>query len=316
MKNISPLLWLILFFLPLLVGYALLERRLSEIPTSYTRKQYLLTSSPKTRILILGSSHGFYDINPEKWPVPSINMANTSQSLWYDRQILKKAITTMPDLAVVVLPISYFTLWYDLPINSVELWRQYWYMRFMHLLPSDPKAILQPQNYSYLALYSPPTVRRYLMQGFPDLSDHINAVGAYRVGITMDYELNDAGARYRLTNFATMMRPSEVEKNKAIVRDMISIAKKHHIKFVLVAPPTYSAFSSNMDTHINTVNEAFITSLTDNESVFSKIYTKESAFSTREFLNNDHLNMTGADHFSALLYKELIDPILPTVSEE
>jgi hypothetical protein len=59
---------LIIFLLPLVSLFGMLEYKLSLIPNSYSyKKQLIEKNAGKIQILVLGSSHAYNDFNPAVW---------------------------------------------------------------------------------------------------------------------------------------------------------------------------------------------------------------------------------------------------------
>ncbi len=112
-----------LFLLPILIIGIALEFLLREIPNQYTLKDnYIATSSRKIETLVLGSSHTYYGVNPEYFTKPCFNLANISQSLNFDLELLKKHENEFSNLKTVIIPISYFSLFETLEEGD-ESWR-------------------------------------------------------------------------------------------------------------------------------------------------------------------------------------------------
>jgi len=81
----------LLFSLPVLALFIVMEILLRQIPNDYLlKKKYLDNHSKEIETLILGSSHSFYGINPLYFSNNTFNASHISQSLDYDFAILKK----------------------------------------------------------------------------------------------------------------------------------------------------------------------------------------------------------------------------------
>jgi hypothetical protein len=301
----------VLFLIPIIIFLGFIEVKLSLIPNSYSLKQKLVNNAAADQILVLGSSHSYYDINPAVWPVPGINLADTSQSLWYDREIVNKYLPEMKNLKLIVLPISYFSLWYDFTTNPDEYFRQFYYFRFMGLMPSVTKTIFDIRNFSLIALYQPDTVRSLISHNFTaDFTDNINSTGSYRASFTRYADINDSAGYQRIRFHELLMSDTWYAKNTEYVKNIISLCQKRHIPVLLIVPPvykTYSAFASR-----GKLDEIakFLQNVTDNKTVFSKSYFTDARFSIEDYFENDHLNAIGADKFSDYLYEEMIRPII------
>jgi len=104
MKIIIKKLILILF--PVLVFVITLELYARSIPTSYSIKDMeLIKKQDQIEILVLGSSHSNFGINPKYFGHEAFNISNTSQDLFYDYQLLLKYLPKCENLKIVIIPI-------------------------------------------------------------------------------------------------------------------------------------------------------------------------------------------------------------------
>ena len=92
-------------------------------PDEYSSKKALLErQAGNLEVLAMGSSHGYYGILADCLGRPAFNLAAVSQSHYYDRALLEKYLGQLPRLKLVILPISYFSLGYQLD-DGIEKWR-------------------------------------------------------------------------------------------------------------------------------------------------------------------------------------------------
>ena len=111
------------FILPVLAGLTLGEYFLRQVPNDYSfKKEWLDHNSSQVEVLVLGSSHTYYGVNPVYFSKKSFNAAYVSQSIPYDYFIFTKYVNQMKNLSYVILPISYFSLWGSLE-NDGEAYR-------------------------------------------------------------------------------------------------------------------------------------------------------------------------------------------------
>ena len=109
-----------------------------SLPSVYRYKaEYMRSHGKDIKVLVLGNSHTYYGIQPDKFGVAAFNLANITQTPEYDLALLKEYIDSMPCLEYVIIPISYCTyrdpafedskIWYfevrykvdmDLPVHS------------------------------------------------------------------------------------------------------------------------------------------------------------------------------------------------------
>jgi RNase H-fold protein (predicted Holliday junction resolvase) len=312
MLSRSQLIKILLFITPLIVTYAWVESSLATLPTSYALKASLLKKNPKIQIITLGDSHGYYGIDPSVWPIQGINLANNSQSLWYDLQITKKAVNNFPNLQEIVLPISYFSLWYEFSELHDEYWRQYFYMRIMHIPPSTMKAVVQVQNYSLFALYSP-QIAIHVMRthSLPPSFDnaYLMPYGTYAHASHPEQQTPLEGMT-KIRYQSSLIEQSLLEKNLTYIDDIISLCKTHSIKLILVTLPTHSYYYSQEQQSIRNTITTEIQKRTDNITVFNSLNDRDTSYTTPDFFDTDHLSGVGAKKFSKKLYEEVISRLI------
>jgi hypothetical protein len=115
------------FSVTTLLALILWEFSLRSLPNSYDVKQKLLEENQsETKILFLGTSHVFSGIKPEMIECKALNLANSSQSLYYDINLVKNHLDGLPSLRAVVFEINFFSFYYNLD-KGPEDWRNIFY---------------------------------------------------------------------------------------------------------------------------------------------------------------------------------------------
>ena len=106
---------------------------------------------PEIETLILGSSQSLNAVNPSFLSKKAYNLANTSQSLYYDIALTEKYLDKMPKLKTVCVGIAYFSFFGEME-DTDEEWRTYYYRYFWDIsCPHTEK--LDARKYSLIALY-------------------------------------------------------------------------------------------------------------------------------------------------------------------
>jgi hypothetical protein len=298
----------IIFFIPLILIFCFLEYKLSLIPNSYNTKfNQMIQQANSIEILSLGSSHEYYGINPLIYPIPGYNLANTSQDLRTDLSLLKKYLPSMKKLKTLIIPISYFSLWYNLDNPNAENWRTSAYVRFFHLLPDSFNSVFNLSNYSLTAFYTPKTVLNYVKDGFKiDGAKNINSHGAYQINTVYYTAFTENEVANRINTHHSMMSDQVFEKNIRILNEIITLAKSYQITPVFMTLPVYETYLTVMNQKYYQKMVDTILSLTKKYSIKYHNYTYDPRFKKQiYFYDNDHLNTFGSEYFSKILYQEL-----------
>jgi hypothetical protein len=163
MKNF--ILKLLLFLSPFIVVIPIWEHGLNKVSNSYSKKRQQLESVlPTAEVLVLGTSHALYGINPEYFSLKGYNAANVSQSLFYDKAITLKYLDKLTSLKFVLIDISYFSLWYQVN-DGTEYWRDYFYYQFWDIKYPELKWY-NVNLYSKIMLYTPQLAGAYALKDF------------------------------------------------------------------------------------------------------------------------------------------------------
>jgi len=255
-----------IFFLPIIIVVFFFEYNLSQIPTSYSvKKNYLEENISKIQILVLGSSHALNGINPEYFSKNTFNIANSSQSIYYDMKIFEKYVLKFKKLKKVIIPISYFSLEYN--FSGPESWKEFFYKRVYGIDPEIIKKRFDIRNYSFLMLYGQIRAISYALKGFDvDLVMTMNKTGYVPVQEGIVKKINDMEA---ITLHESIMKKSNIDKEKYLEmqKNIKILSSKYNVKY------------------------------------FN--YFFDERFTDVDFVNSDHLDAYGAEKFTKILEEVL-----------
>ncbi|MCF8449918.1 MAG: hypothetical protein K9G49_08625 [Taibaiella sp.] len=297
----------VLFFLPLIAGWVLLEIRLQKIPNSYQQKKTMLEKHMKDAAVInVGSSHALNGINPEYFSKPGLNLANITQTIYYDKAMVAQHIDSMPALKMVIIPVSYFTLFRRLE-DLEEDWRMYLYYYYWGIdVPG--KSIFDINRYSLVTIYTPHVVLGMIRRGFdvkmsPDYSA-LGFEGRDSSGHVRDitYEKGKLREQYHAKGY----NPENVEEGRKLLTELISLLKSRNIEPVLVTTPVYTTFSSNANPRILADMKRITDEIKSKYGCRYFDYFTDPRFNIDDFSDNDHLNKWGATKFSKIIDSEII----------
>lgn len=300
----------LMILLPVATLAAAFESLARKVPTSYSIKNdNLLAKAQKVEVLVLGSSHANFGINPQYMGDNVQNVANTSQDLYYDCKLLSKYLKYCPNVRVVVLPISYFSLYYSL-CESPEKWRTDFYETILDipkpiLAESDPLDIRQ---YSHLLLLEGPS--KVLGELRSDDKVQINEYGYQRPKSQLkdrDLKINHRAGKARVEFHHTIMHKKYLAPNIANIENIAAQLKSRKIRLVFVTTPVYKTYYENMSPRY--YNE-MVTSLSQLQRKYNARYLNylaDSRFQNEDFMDNDHLNENGAKKFSRILYNDIFN---------
>lgn len=298
---------LILVMLPVTLLFLYFESLAQKVPTSYNIKNANVLANPeKIEVLVLGSSHANFGINPEYMGRTVQNLANTSQDLYYDYSLLSKYLRNCKNLKVVVLPISYFSLYYCL-YDSPEKWRTDFYAATLDIpKPSASNSDdIDLREHSHLALMEGPC------KVFGELRNknriEINNYGYQKPRSQGDCteRINYTAGKRRVDFHHTIMHRKYLYANIQNIEKIATLLKSRGIKLYFITTPVFW-------TYYNNISPDYYKEMTSSLALLEKKYNArylnymcDSRFQMQDFMDNDHLNEKGAKKFSLILKKDI-----------
>lgn len=295
---------IILFLIPIILGWLVVELFYRITPNNYTVKtEEIQKQAASIETLILGDSHAFYGVDPEYISSTTFNIANISQSLYFDELLLKKYIDKLPLLNTVMINISYFSL-SAVENGTEDAWRKYFYEADMELEVPIVSS-LDPKKYSL-------AFSRRLQKSVSLMYDYVldgTIVHTYTNGYGIQDERDiTPDKEYISALIAKKHEDGSVDffENTQRLQRMLSLCKKNNIKVLLVKMPVYPAYYNLLN---NAKNQKINTTLTQLEAKNTHVifldWSQHPAFNKQDLRDADHLTNEGAKKFSLLLNEEI-----------
>jgi hypothetical protein len=296
-----------MFLLPLAVLVLWMEAGLAGIPNSYSfKKKNLEKKLPDIELLIVGSSHAYFDIDPAWFRGNAYNMANASQSLYYDAKIIEKYLPEMKRLKKVLFAVTYFSFGFHLA-DSREDWRCFYYERYYGIPPGEKggTGFLDLRKYSLTALYGGKESFKYMLKGFKvNLAEHVQPNGWYASTIPMG-PINAEAGRKRVLSYNADMQMENYDRNYQRLDELFRLLRQKGIEPVIITPPVYRTCRDNLDPARVRKMEELIHSLCSRYKAHYFNYLADNRFILADFSDNDHLNPQGAEKFTRILNEEI-----------
>jgi hypothetical protein len=298
----------IIFLLPFLISYLFLESKLSQIPTFYSQKKEFLESQlSEIEVLSIGSSHG-NSINPQFLSRNGFNLFNDAEDIYYDVQLIEKYLDRMPNLKLIIMPISFFSLEYRIDHSPHEV-REPFYKFTWNILPQDFITLLDFRYFSYTAMYGWREVVGYIGNGFVSKNTQkLDSNGWREIGnhaIMDSPEEKHNGWSDYISQESLMMDAGAINGNMSLLRKIIEICQKRHIKVMLITTPVHHYYYDHIVPLKYQTMQDNLNQLVNKYKVPYFNFLRDPRFETADFYVSDHLNEGGAEKFSKLL-----DPII------
>jgi len=302
----------ILFSLPVMLAFLLLELFLRKVDTSYQIKNEQLAECDKdVEVLILGNSHATYGLDPAQFALHAFNLAQVTQSLYFDKRITLKHLDEMKRLKYVLISVDFHSLYFS-DEGYRNLWSYYGYgvdykkapsilSKWSRAIGYNPKISMEFVKRGLDKKYH--TIRAIDVESGVDLSRPI-ANGFFAYKDSTDLQMGQL--QKRAAEFNSMVLPSK--ERSEIIEDLdnfIDELKKRNIVPILITLPCYGAYRDLLDKKVQDQNKTDILTLCEKYQIqywdYFTLPLKDDLF-----FNCDHLNEKGAAYFSAIVNTRLV----------
>ena len=288
---------LFLVILPVLFIVGLWEYHLSLMPTSNTlKKKYFEKKISEVETLIVGTSHAHHGINPTYFKSKAFNLANVSQSFYYDKELVLKYLPRMKKLKTVIIPISYFSFEFSLK-DSNEYWRTFLYSRVYDIPPEDT-SFYEPdiRAFSLIALYTRPVAIDYAFSRFTTPLSAVEPNGWEPLRSMGNCDFGGPRAEFH----TSIMKSARREYSSQMLEDMITALQEKHIRILLITTPVCHSYAAHVSPQKYKFMQERISMLSNRYHIPYYNFFVDKRFVTKDFVD-DHLNPYGAKKFSQIL---------------
>lgn len=295
---------LLVFLIPLVFLFLILEARLRQIPTYLGMKKEFLESQ-LGEIEVLSTGHSYGDaINPRFFNRRTFNLFNDAEDLYYDLKVIEKYMENMPQLKAILLPISYFTLDYRLE-HGPWAWRAPFYKFIFNIPPSDPFSNLHPGFYSHTFAYGWREVLGFIGTNFDDkmtnkmYKDGWREVGT--MGLVEGKESIRAGQQSIEYLDSILKKPENLEFNIPLLNSFIEKCKSKEIEVILFTPPAFHNYYDYINPEKYQLLQNEISQIMRKYDIYYHDFLKDPRFNASDFYSIDHVNDLGAEKFSRIM---------------
>lgn len=293
---------LFFFILPALIMMICYEISLSFLPTSYGIKKNIIENKKDSiQTIIFGTSHAFSGINPQQFDSYTINMANNSQSLYYDIKILEKYIDELPKLKTVIFEICFFSFWYNLDYGP-ESWRNQYFYKSFDIEPQS--ALLRIYDKLLIAMYSPNDIA-ILINNYHTNTSYYSTKG-WAINDIKPGNLSLSQAKKRYEQFSKeYMNEVNISENVILMKKILDKLEKKRITIVFVQYPASPVLSNFIEQKVIYRNNYIINNLKNEYPLYYLDYSKDVRFPDSVFVDSDHLGFKAAQLLTDILNKDI-----------
>lgn len=284
-----------IFLCPILAVLLFIEYDLQNQEFPETIKHKALTEQiDELEILFLGSSQIERAINPEYVSRPAMNLANSSQRLYENFQLLKNFRPKLAPLKVVVLELSYDMLDRDPSFTSnIIHHKNLLFLKvntFGRSLRPNDKVLFSadPEYFSdyLLRQWSKKPQENFNEYGF----DTSKYEGSYSVAKFQDSLLKDGDIFIE-----NVQNPQAYKENLQLLHQFLQYCQKQDLKVLIYHPPTHARYNALRNQELLQKWQNLILDLKQEYPEISFFIEDENPdFKMKHFYNGNHLNPVGA----------------------
>lgn len=294
---------LLLFLLPVILLGVGAESFLRSFPNSYRVKASAMNlMADSVESIILGNSHAYYAVRPALLSDAAVNLANVSQTLAIDREILETYAPRCSRLKTVYLVCDHSNL-FDPPLDhGDESFRLTYYHLYMNLCRP---AWTKPFDWELWHTASAVEKLKNRIGAREQATADCDSLGwgtAFAEARRDTANLSQSMAQRRAEKH-TCRDGSLAEANCREVRHIAAYCRDHHLRLILFATPVTAAYLQ----HIPASQRAYVNELLHSVQLdFGAVIVDDSTnprFSDDDFFDADHLSDAGAAKFTQLFKK-------------
>lgn len=270
-----------------------------QIPNEYRYKNdWMEQHAEEVETLIFGSSHAWFGINPVYINGVAFNLALPSQSLKYDSFLLHKWENRYKNLKTIIIPISYFTFFFDNPFGLQQA-------------PSYYKNYMGCPYYPGISIYSFEVLFFKALHG-KLVTQHDNN---WKV-LCDEYGWHNSPVEPKAEDWEDLVKAKSlvkvqtgskdyIELNYSYLKGMALFCKKNSIRMVLVTIPTSKVYNQLVDDERIKISYSQVKRLQKEMGTAFFDYREDKRFSSDDFADVNHLNASGAEKFTKILMNDI-----------
>ena len=285
-----------LFLIPVISFIGLTEYFVTQIPNNYSYKENLILNKSYKGV-VLGNSHAYRGIIAKNIDQETINLANVSQSIDIDYEILKEVIKEQPpDYLIVNLsfPTFYGRLKYGESSWRIKNYNIYTSLQLDYRLKNNLEILSGQFKDDVKQLYN------YNNLGNDNVSCLSNGSEPSNNIKNLEKSGKIAAQRHMVNNYRFL------SENKSFLDEIIQLSKKHDIHVILVTPPSFEAYRNELDDNMLSEIFQYVEELqAQNKNLVYINLFSDKRFQDDMFKDGDHLNVNGAEFFTKLINHEI-----------
>jgi len=288
---------------------AVVEHSSNHVITSYSKKRLALEArAQELEVVITGPSGALHGIDPSNFHANALNLADVSQSIYYDTAIVESHLPQLKKLRLLIMVVGLFSFEMSLA-ESPEYWRQFFYLHNWDIPLEGDGHRLDPRRCLAFLMYPPGERFHSALGGSPDLVPDIDQNGfAVLHGENSDVTVDNAAER--AAYHAQIMRADFIPPNERRFGKLLDMVRNRGIAASFVILPVHPLYLRRFDPAARSREQGVLARLAGRYGAKVFDYSGDTRFGTNHFRDTDHLNAVGAEKISQILDADVVRPAL------
>jgi hypothetical protein len=294
----------LVFFIPVIAIYVIVEVLVLQLPFNYIAvSKYLASEGKNINILATGSSQMKCAVNPKFLDEPAINFGSTSQHHNTDYNIIMQTKDRLENLKVVVLELSYSHL--ELPHNSKFFWKNNVYLKYYDVNNFERKTYFKDKLIflSRPDIYSKALINHYIKHKDSAEFNRFGFGENQFAGIFEESNYKEDKIPTESSELNTSESPYLFEKNTEFLYKILDYLAKEKLNVVITTLPMHRYYLRDRNPNILRRRDSILELVLKNYDNVRAFRKEEDSinFQTSDFINHNHLNPRGAEKFTTEL---------------
>lgn len=289
------------FLIPLCMILALGEMVVRSYPTSYGLKSgQAQMRHNQVRTIVFGNSRAYYGILTDSLDL-ALNMANVSQTLEYDSELLLRYFSSASHLRNVIVQVDYSNV-FDVPLDE-SIWDDYrctYYRIYADCgrhgwLSNYGMELFHPKHF----MMKLPHALRYVFTG--DYQLDCDSTG---FGITTSKRFDASRMSHATANGLARYNAISLESmpyNEQFLCRIAEYCKARNVRLIMVSMPIWRELYNQKGHKEEPLLAKMINKFSRQYGAEYRDYTADSRMVDEDFVDAVHLSPLGACHFTSIL---------------
>ncbi|AWW30811.1 hypothetical protein DN752_12130 [Echinicola strongylocentroti] len=279
------------------------------------KSDYLTAHKDEIEALIMGPSYTWRGIDPLELEIPTASLAHEASAINTNLMLFDKYGPSLPKLNYVLFDLSlgYMENDNDQKWESNHLFNIYYGIKNY---PSEIKNnFLLTANFKfYVKLFcaymeDEENIERFNESGFVyKVSTYNNLFRSFEYDTV---QLKASGELFKRLVYQNTIHDDYYQKNERLLKEMVATCKERGIQVIFVSPPKFHLNNEAATEEIKARREQFLSQFEKDEDVWFWNYEHLLEDNPHYFLDNTHLNPKGAEIFTEIINKRLLERTVP-----